>query len=160
MTDRETDLGFTWIIPHALAVCSLPAREDFVWMRAKGIGAIVSVIDVGLDEAALKAADIDWLHVPCTDGDAPTTEEFDRIVAFIDAARDRGRAVLVHCFGGIGRTNTTLAAYFIAKRKMTAADAADEAVRKRWGPEHTARSILTARQIDALDRYAIARKRR
>ena len=160
MTDRDDDLGFTWIIPHSLAGCGLPSSEDFAWLKTKGIGAIVSVIDVPLDEAALKAADIDGLHVACMDGDAPTDAEFDRIVAFIDESRDRGRAVLVHCFGGIGRTNTTLAAYFIAKRKMTAVDAADEVIRKRWGPDPSARAILTSRQIDALDRYAVARMKR
>lgn len=157
MPTREEELGFGWLIPHALAASGLPSSDDFPWIKAKGIGAIVSVVDVELDAAALKTLGIDWLHVHCFDGEAPKNEEFDRIVAFIDSSRDHGRAVLVHCFAGIGRTSTALAAYFIAKRKMTAADAADEVVRKRWGGDQSARGNLTARQIDALDRYAIAR---
>jgi atypical dual specificity phosphatase len=70
-------------------------------------------------------------------------EEF---VAFVDAERARGGAVMAHCVAGIGRTGTMLAAYLV-KEGRTAPEAIREVRTRRRG------SIETTEQEDLIAMY-------
>ena len=59
--------------------------------------------------------------IPVKDYRAPSVEQLDEFVALVDGAGAKAK-MLVHCEGGIGRTGTMAAAYWIA-RGLTAADA-------------------------------------
>jgi atypical dual specificity phosphatase len=126
---------FYWLVQGAVAGCSLPGgrgrdrmahydaprpegrtetlEEDLDWLRAQGIGAVLSLTETPLDEAALARHGLAALHVPVDDMTAPAPEEIERALGFIDLQRARGRAVAVHCLMGQGRTGTVLAAYLI-----------------------------------------------
>ena len=126
---------FYWLVRGAVAGCSLPGgrgqqgmarydggrpegsaealEQDLAWLRAQGIGAVLSLTETPLDEAALARHELVALHVPVDDMTAPAPEQIERALGFIDLQRARGRAVAVHCLMGQGRTGTVLAAYII-----------------------------------------------
>ncbi|MEO7000302.1 MAG: dual specificity protein phosphatase family protein [Ktedonobacterales bacterium] len=86
---------------------------DLDWLRAQGIGAVLSLTETPLPAEALARHTLDTLHIPIDDMTAPTPEQFDRALGFIDRERGLGRAVAVHCKMGQGRTGVILAAYLI-----------------------------------------------
>lgn len=70
-------------------------------------------------------------HLPTPDREPPTLEGTRAAIAVIESSVLAGRRVLVHCLGGVGRTNTLIACYVlhVAARRRAAAeeDAAAEA---------------------------------
>jgi len=128
--------GFYWLVESALAGCGRPGGsnglsrqgraappiavdvlerldEDLVWLKERGIGAVLSLTETPLDAGALERHGMEWLHLPVDDLSPPEPEQLDRALAFIDRQRRLGRAVAVHCRMGQGRTGTVLAAYLI-----------------------------------------------
>lgn len=101
--------------------------EDLSWLGAQGIGALLSLTELPLDETAMVRHDIACLHIPVPDLTAPLPEQFHRALEFIDWHRATGRAVAVHCLQGQGRTGSILAAHMI--RSGSAADGAIAALR-------------------------------
>jgi protein-tyrosine phosphatase len=72
---------------------------------AHGIGAVVDLREENRDDdAALRAAGIELLHLPTPDLEAAAVPVIDRGVAFIRERLDRGQKVLIHCQHGIGRS--------------------------------------------------------
>jgi atypical dual specificity phosphatase len=126
--------GFFWLIEDLLAGCARPggghapgrsiraaeARDqpdaverDLAWLRRQGIGAVLSLTETPLPAEVVARQKLTMLHVPVPDLQAPTPDQFLRALAFIDRQRAQGRAVVVHCLMGQGRTGTVLAAYRI-----------------------------------------------
>lgn len=123
--------GFYWLIEDALAGCARPggtrrsditgedegARaaldSDLAWLREQGIGAVLSMTETPLAADALARRGLDSLHLPVVDMTAPTPEQFDHALRFIDWQRVRGMPVVVHCKMGQGRTGVVLAAYLV-----------------------------------------------
>jgi protein tyrosine phosphatase (PTP) superfamily phosphohydrolase (DUF442 family) len=56
------------------------------------------------DEAALRAAGIELLHLPSPDMEPARLEQLDQGVAFVRDQLARGGKVLIHCQHGIGRS--------------------------------------------------------
>lgn len=134
-------MRFYWVIEDQLAGCSLPGRSgpvqglaiaaalnaDLAELRERGIGALLTLTETPLPEDALLRYDLEWLHLPVPDMAAPTPQDFDLALSFLDQQRFAGRAVAVHCLMGQGRTGAILAAYLI--RAGAAPDAAMAQVR-------------------------------
>ena len=54
-----------------------------------------------------------YCHLPTVDDQAPTLDQLERGVEFIEQVLSKGGKVYIHCAGGIGRAPTMAAAYFI-----------------------------------------------
>jgi atypical dual specificity phosphatase len=111
-----------WIEPNTLAASSLPSSADDVKsLTDQGIRAIVTLTERpltgvgGITGDLLRGLDILALHVPIPDMGAPHEAQVDEVVGFIDRMKAEGRAVLIHCKVGQGRTGTLLHAYYLAK---------------------------------------------
>lgn len=123
--------GFYWLIEGVLAGCPRPgdgARmdpgrdddtavaaldADLDWLREHGIRALLTLTETPLQVSALERHGFATLHLPVDDLTAPTPEQLEMALAFIDRQRAAGRAVAVHCKVGQGRTGCVLAAYLI-----------------------------------------------
>jgi atypical dual specificity phosphatase len=124
--------GFYWLIEGRLAGCPRPGSgrdrphdtmspqdaqaaldSDLVWLRTRGIGAVLSLTETPLDIAALSRHGLEVLHLPVDDLHAPTPAQLHYALAFIDRQHALDRAVAVHCLMGQGRTGTVLAAHRI-----------------------------------------------
>lgn len=125
--------GFYWLIDGALAGCPRPGgsgersgaaldaadgadadlNADLAWLRAQGIGAVLSMTETPLAADAMAHYGLEYLHLPVDDLTAPSPEQFDRALRFIEWQRVRGNPVVVHCKMGQGRTGVVLAAYLV-----------------------------------------------
>ena len=134
MDYKRAILNFSYVTPGALAGMSRPGAraplaEDLVFLKAEGIGAIVSLSEAPLDEAALRESGLSCLHVPVEDFTAPTIQQVERCMEFIDRmAHVENRAVVVHCGAGCGRTGAVLACHFVKRGKS--AEAAIDSTRQ------------------------------
>jgi atypical dual specificity phosphatase len=131
--------GFYWLIEGALAGCPRPGSrrggrpgdgepdereadalaEDLAWLRAQGIGALLSLTETPLAADALLRHRFVNLHLPVDDLHAPTPAQLHFALRFIDEQQALGRAVAVHCLVGQGRTGTVLAAHRIRAGSTT-----------------------------------------
>jgi len=139
--------NFSWIVNGELAGSGRPTTErELRWMRSRGVDVVISLTEDPLPEGWIKAAGLEYIHIPIQDHEAPSKETVDKAVDFIENSIARGRAVAVHCAAGQGRTGTILAAYFIKHKGM----AAEEAVKlvRRLRP-----FSIERRQEEALKRY-------
>jgi atypical dual specificity phosphatase len=145
--------GFTIIVPGRLAVMGRPGMysplaADLDFLREKGVGALVSLTISPLEIKELSGAQMAYLHEPIRDFTAPSIEQLERIIGFIeDHHRERGRMVLVHCGAGLGRSGT-VAACFLVHSGMAAGEAI---ARVR---ELRPFSVETAEQEQAVEAYA------
>jgi predicted protein tyrosine phosphatase len=78
------------------------------------------------------------LRLMVRDGTAPSLEQLEEGVAFMQAAHDASLPVLVHCRAGVGRAPTTAAAYLVTKNNLA--------------PNHAMRIIRDVRPIVAPNR--------
>ncbi len=130
--------NFGWLLEGQLAGSGGPIHhQELTWLREQGIGAIVSLTERSLRREKMLLHRLDPLgfvyrHIPVVDETAPSQAQVDEFVAFVDQMLSQGRAVLVHCRGGYGRTGTMLACYLVS-RGWGAAEAMAEVRTRRPG---------------------------
>lgn len=100
--------------------------EDIAFLKAEGIGALISLSEAPLDESPLREYGISYLHVPVDDFTAPSIKQVEQCMEFIEQMIfGKERPVAVHCGAGCGRTGTVLACHFVRR-----GNSAEEAIRK------------------------------
>jgi len=120
---REAILNFSFVIPRVLAGMARPGAtdslaKDLAFLRSEGIGAVLSLTETALDPDTLEEIGLRHLHVPVRDFTAPTIEQVELCVDFIDRmTQGEDLPVAVHCGAGCGRTGTVIACYFVKTGK-------------------------------------------
>lgn len=99
-------------------------RRGIARLRNEGIEAVVNLRDES-DDADTDLLLTDYCYVPVVDNTAPTLENLEQGVEFIQKVIDADDRVYVHCHSGVGRAPTMVAAYLISQ-----GDSVEEAVDK------------------------------
>jgi len=122
-----------WVEPDRLLAGEYPAHFDTEKTR-KRIDALleagfdtfidltkpnetVAYIRLLLDEAKAYEVDVKHLRFPIGDFGLPTPEQMTSILDTIDAELNAGKKIYLHCWGGIGRTGTTVGCYLVRRGK-------------------------------------------
>lgn len=128
-----------WVIPGCLLAGEYPGvsyspeitRKRFEAFLQAGFNTVIDLTCDGETEdykpvlrerAGHLGMDVECLHFPIGDYGLPTQETMTNILDAIDEALARGRKIYIHCYGGIGRTGTTIGCY-LARHGFTGAEA-------------------------------------
>lgn len=93
---------------------------------------------------------ISYLHLPTIDMRAPSNENIDAAIKFIQEHVREGKPVMVHCAAGLGRAGTILACYLAKHYDKTGIQAMTELRRIRPG------SVQSKEQEMAVHMYSRA----
>jgi atypical dual specificity phosphatase len=145
-----------WIDEPWLMGSSNPTDEELADLRADGFTVLVCLLDPTeqhprYDVETVRQAGWSCHTIPIKDFRAPSIEQLEEFVRLVDGAGGQTK-MLVHCEGGIGRTGTMAAAYWIA-RGLTVAEAIAR-IRKAWrgAVETEDQKRVLRRFADRLDR--------
>ena len=122
-----------WVEPGRLLAGEYPAHFDTEETR-KRIDALlqagfdtfidltkpnetVAYIRLLLDEAKTYDVNVKHHRFPIGDFGLPTPEKMTSILDTIDSELQAGRKIYLHCWGGIGRTGTTVGCYLVRRGK-------------------------------------------
>jgi len=105
---------YSWIIEGKVIASSYPCDDDHLHSLCDhGVRAIVTLHEQPLDEERLAAHSLEALHIPVRDFEAPSLQQINGIVAFVERRLAAGKGVAVHCAAGLGRTGTAVACYLV-----------------------------------------------
>ena len=127
-------------------------NDELPTLHSAGIRAVVSLLNIPSDAVVFESAGFTFKCQPVPDGAAPTLEQAQEFVRFVDGQLALHHPVAVHCEAGLGRTGTMLATYLIAQ-----GNSAESAVRMVRAAESAA--IETPRQVRFLEQFATERHR-
>jgi atypical dual specificity phosphatase len=137
-------------------IAGLPAPAymewDFARLRKMGYSVVVSLECERLNTFEIEDAGFEHKKICVDDFTAPSPDQVDEFVSFVDSKIAEGKKVLVHCFAGRGRTGTMLAAYLI--HQGMSSEAAVREIRERAGKAYgTLRGVIEPDQEELLRWY-------
>lgn len=102
---EEWEPDFHWLTEHLAVGGCFPGERAADLASTHGIGAVVDLRQEDRDdEEQLRAAGIDFLHLPTPDLNPASADMLDQGVRFARDHMREGRKVLIHCQHGIGRS--------------------------------------------------------
>jgi protein-tyrosine phosphatase len=115
--------NFSWIDDTLAVGGSFPSERAEGLAREHGIQAVVDLRgEAQPDVLVLRRHGIALLHLPTEDMCGVAMSDLDRGIRFVNAFRDAGQRVLIHCEHGIGRS-ATLALCVLVQRGHAPLDA-------------------------------------
>jgi atypical dual specificity phosphatase len=125
---------------------------DFSRLRKMGYSVVVSLECARLNTFEIEDAGFEHRKICVEDFTAPSFDQMDEFVNYVDRKLAEGRKILVHCYAGRGRTGTMLAAYLI--HRGMAADAAIREIREKAHRAYgTLVGVIEPEQEEALLQY-------
>jgi protein-tyrosine phosphatase len=118
------------ILPR-LVLGDIDATHDRAWLDARGITHVLTVLDETHWTPALSPRRTLWINAKDRE-DEDLAQHFARACAWIDdALATDGTVVYVHCFAGVSRSATIVAAYLCHAGVVTSAEEALAFVKAR-----------------------------
>lgn len=78
-----------------------------------GTGELLPYAPILNEQAGYYGRTVTHVRFPILDFSIPDPAHMTRILDYIDAALAAGRNIYVHCWGGVGRTGTTVGCYLV-----------------------------------------------
>jgi len=107
---------FSWVIPGKLAGMLIPKENDIKILSRMGIKNIITCLEEPLGFKRFDGIKVHFFEV--TDRTPPSLSQIKNMINIINSG-----PTVVHCLGGVGRTNTVLACYIINSQHKNASDA-------------------------------------
>lgn len=142
----------TWFENGRVAACRYPEASALQRLADAGVTLVVNLHERGHARERLDQLGLREIHFPVRDFTPPSPDQLESGVAAIAGELESGGRVAIHCGGGLGRTGTLLAAYFVS-RGASAEEAIAQVRAARPG------SVETPEQIAAVHAYASAHAR-
>ena len=137
-------------------LAGLPGPAYMEWdlprLRKMGFSVVVSLECQRLNTFEIEDAGFEHRKICVPDFTAPTFDQLDEFVSFVDSKKAEGKKVLVHCYAGRGRTGTMLAAYLIHEGMHS--DAAIREIRDKAQTAYgTLVGVIEPEQEETLHQY-------
>ncbi|HEX2995028.1 MAG TPA: hypothetical protein VHP14_09390 [Anaerolineales bacterium] len=161
-----------WVVPGHLLAGEHPAQFDEEVTRRRLDALLEAGFDTFIDltrpnetfpyhlilpeEAKASGREVVYQRFSIGDFGLPTPEQMNALLAAIEEGLHAGRKIYLHCWGGIGRTGTTVGCYLV-RQGMTGAEALEQlAVWWRNVPKsrHYHRSPETPAQADFIRNWS------
>lgn len=134
MTELRRPLSESyWVEPGRLLAGEYPGQYDEELSRTRLDGLLEAGFDTFIDltrphetvpytgilreEARVYEANATYRRFPIGDFGLPTPELMNTLLAAIEESLKTGRKIYLHCWGGIGRTGTTVGCYLVRQGK-------------------------------------------
>lgn len=96
---------FHWLTDRLAVGACFPIERAAELAEAHSIRAVIDLREEDCDdEEVLRAAGIDFLHLPTVDQMSPDATVLEEGVRFARGHIDQGNRVLIHCQAGVGRS--------------------------------------------------------
>lgn len=139
---RLSDRG-TWVAEGVLG-CGYPRTERaLAALSRRGVSLLVNLHERPHNTQRLARQSLREIHLPVEDFAAPSARQIERGLAEIFKACSEGETTAVHCGGGLGRTGTLLACYFVCTERLSSQDAVERIRRIRPGSVETDAQMAT-----------------
>jgi protein-tyrosine phosphatase len=141
---------FGWITP-AILLGGQPARKVWGTLIRRGITGVINLRHEYDYQAEIGSLALRYLYLPTVDNTAPSQEHIRIGVQFLEEELSKGGKVYVHCWEGLGRSPTLVAAYLV-KTGLTPEEA--------WTRIRRVRPFIrpTQGQRERLEEYALESK--
>ncbi len=125
--------------------------DQYTDLQSRGVTHVLDLrVEASDDPVAMEALGLKWRHEPVTDRRAPTHEQLESVIAWLDEDADPNvdQAVYIHCRAGMGRT-PTLAIALLMQHDLTLAEAQRLVLSARPESAPTAAQLAWLEEVEA-----------